>query len=154
MASTFELSNDAYEYIVRQLVQLGKQKLALFEDFFSAYAPGAPIDDRSEVRLFVDDYLNQVQELLTRARVVEGRCPPLPLTLIGCDIQVEDLDRKQIEMFRVVAPYEINPTAGHVSFLSPVGRGLLLKEPGQVLEVQAPGGTFRYRVLSVTYPEG
>ncbi|MEW6457759.1 MAG: GreA/GreB family elongation factor [Bacillota bacterium] len=154
MTSIIELSNHAYKYFTGQLAQMEAQKLALFEDFFTAYAPGAPIDDRTEVRLFLDDYLNRVRELLARARVVEGRCPPLPLTLIGCDIRVEDLDRGHSEMFRVVSPYEINPAAGHVSFLSPVGRGLLLKEPGQVLAVQAPGGTFRYRVVSVTYPAG
>lgn len=154
MTTKIELSHSASEYFSTQLAQIEEQKLALFQDFFSAYAPGAPTDDWAEVRLFLEDYLHRVQELLARARVVEGRCPPLPLTLIGCDIQVEDLDRGHTEMFRVVSPHEINPAAGRVSFLSPVGRGLLLKEPGEVLEVRAPGGTFRYRVVSVTYPGG
>lgn len=154
MTTKFELSHSAFEYLSAQLAQIEEQKLALFQDFFSAYAPGAPVEDQAEARLSLDGYLDRVRQLLTRARVVEGRCPPLPLTLIGCDIQVEDLDRGHTDMFRVVSPYEINPAAGHVSFLSPMGRGLLLKEPGEVLEVRAPGGTFRYRVVSVTYPGG
>jgi|Deesub1362A_J573_1020465.scaffolds.fasta_scaffold00112_89 transcription elongation factor GreA len=152
MSPKIELSKATYDYLTKQLVQLDEQKMALLNDYLGAYAPGAPVDDLAEISRFLGSYINYVQDLLRQARVLDDDSQQLPLTFIGCDIQVKETETDRTEVFRVVSPYEAKPAAGHISFLSPVGRKLLLKKPGDVLEVKAPGGTFHYEIISVSYP--
>ena len=38
---------------------------------------------------------------------------------------------------------------GKLSVAAPVGQALLGKEPGQVVEVAAPVGTFRYQIVGI-----
>ncbi|MBE0466065.1 MAG: GreA/GreB family elongation factor [Candidatus Desulforudis sp.] len=152
MSQNITISKESYEYLTRQLAELDEQKLTLFNDFFAAYAPGSPEDDRAETGFFLDRYISYVQDLLAGARVVDDDDTPPPVTLLGCDIKAREVDTGRTEVFRVVSPYHTELATGRISFLSPVGRNLLLKEPGDVLEVKAPGGTFRYQIISIDYP--
>jgi transcription elongation factor GreA len=152
MSPKIELSKSTHEYLVNHLPQLNEQKMALLNDISSTYAPGAPVDDSAEISNFLDHYAHTVQSLLDQAEVLDDEHKPLPMTFIGCDIKVREVDSNQTHVFRVVSPYETRPTAGHISYLSPLGRNLLLKKPGETLEVKAPGGTVRYAILSVDHP--
>lgn len=38
---------------------------------------------------------------------------------------------------------------GDISYLSPVGKSLLLRKVGDVIEVKAPGGIFHYKIKSI-----
>ena len=152
MSQKVELSQSTYEYLVNHLAQLERQKIALLNDILSAYAPGTPVDDSAEISRFVDNYVHHVQGLLAQAQVLDDDRTPLPMTFIGCDIKVREVGSDRTQVFRVVSPYETKPAAGHISYLSPLGRNLLLKRPGETLEVKAPGGTFSYRIESVDHP--
>ena len=54
----------------------------------------------------------------------------------------------QIE-YTVVGPEEANPRGGKISNRSPVGRALLGKGAGDGVDVTTPGGSVRYRIVSV-----
>ncbi|WP_201764449.1 GreA/GreB family elongation factor [Thermacetogenium phaeum] len=41
---------------------------------------------------------------------------------------------------------------GDISYLSPVGKSLLMRKPGEKVMVKAPGGTFCYKIKSIKRP--
>ena len=49
----------------------------------------------------------------------------------------------------VVGPVEADPLAGKISNESPVGRALLGKRKGEMVEVTVPAGKIRYNILQV-----
>ena len=60
---------------------------------------------------------------------------------------VDDLGRRAT--WRLVGPDEADPRRGLVSAHAPVGRALLGRRPGEVVEVELPGGAREYEVLEV-----
>ncbi|HYR36490.1 MAG TPA: GreA/GreB family elongation factor, partial [Burkholderiales bacterium] len=41
--------------------------------------------------------------------------------------------------------------AGRISYSSPIGKALIGKEAGEIVEVQTPGGLKRYEIIDVRY---
>lgn len=52
--------------------------------------------------------------------------------------------------FTLVSPNEADLKAGKISVESPIGRGLLGKEVGDVVEIETPGGIVKFEILSIS----
>ena len=66
--------------------------------------------------------------------------------------QVELLDENgKTSTYRVVGPDEANPSAGRISFQSPLGRSLMKRKVGDVVIVQRPAGEIEVEIRSIRY---
>ena len=68
---------------------------------------------------------------------------------LGCRVQVMDLDLGEEETYTIVGSQEADPLNGCISDDSPFGRAMVGKGQGDVVEVEAPVGVLRFRILSV-----
>lgn len=66
---------------------------------------------------------------------------------------IVDVEREDGEEFtwRLVDKEESDPKRGRISIQSPVGRALMRKEEGDVVEVKTPAGPTEYEILAVRY---
>lgn len=67
----------------------------------------------------------------------------------GCRFKVKDLEFGDEEIYHFVGSQEANPMEGKISDESPFGKALLGKKVGSVVEVEAPEGVLKYKVLSI-----
>jgi len=51
--------------------------------------------------------------------------------------------------FKIVDPEEADPLQGKISYDSPLGKNLLNKTKGSVVEVKTPGGKVKYRIIKI-----
>lgn len=51
--------------------------------------------------------------------------------------------------FKIVDPEEADPLQGKISYDSPLGRNLLNKSKGNVVEVETPGGKVKYKIIKI-----
>jgi len=56
--------------------------------------------------------------------------------------------QKRIE-FKIVDPEEADPLRGKISYDSPLGKNLLNKTKGSVVEVKTPGGKVKYKIIQI-----
>ena len=56
-------------------------------------------------------------------------------------------------VFHVVDPLQGRVEENDVSYLSPVGRALLLKKVGDEIKVKTPGGTVHYKINAIEFRE-
>ena len=68
---------------------------------------------------------------------------------LGSRVKVRDIDEGYEEEYTVVGSQEANPMECRISDDSPFGRALLGHSVGEIVEVEAPIGTLRYKILSV-----
>ena len=52
--------------------------------------------------------------------------------------------------YTIVSHHEMNLEAGKISCNSPIGKALMGRKAGEIVEVQAPAGTFSIRIDNVS----
>ena len=142
------LSQNVYESLVRHLAEAGENKSKLFDQYF----PG-PSKERSHFEDLYDEYIRRVESLLKNADRSQAAKCELPFVTIGSRVNVRDLTDQEVISYRIVSPYRIDIGNGDVSCLSPVGKSLMLRKVGDEVTVNAPGGSFSYKVLSIQYSD-
>ena len=70
---------------------------------------------------------------------------------IGMKVELELTDGSEKLAYQLVGPSEVDPLAGRISYLSPVGASLLTKRAGDTVAVETPAGSETYRVLSYSF---
>jgi transcription elongation factor GreA len=74
----------------------------------------------------------------------EGRC------VFGATVEVQEASG-ETATWQIVGEDEADIKEGRISVSSPIARALIGKEPGEVVEVQTPGGVKRYEIIDVRY---
>lgn len=68
---------------------------------------------------------------------------------IGSKVKVFDADFDEEVIYEITGAMESSPAENKISVESPIGRALMGKAKGDVVEVVTPGGTIKLKVLSV-----
>lgn len=134
------------EALITHLVEVEEQSASFIEEFFP---PSSPDRERSKTR--VKEYISKLEALVQRAHLIKGQ-GTFPLVIIGSRVEVEDLTAKGKLVFQIISPNGELPGENGISPLSPVGKALFLKSIGEEVKVEAPGGTFHYRITAIYYP--
>ncbi|MCL5010136.1 MAG: transcription elongation factor GreA [Patescibacteria group bacterium] len=97
---------------------------------------------------FIDGRIDELEELLKQAVLIdEGKKSPKSSVSIGSTVTLNTNGKKEI--FTVVGEWEADPSAKKISHESPLGKALLDKKVGEIVEVEAPAGKIRYTIIAV-----
>jgi transcription elongation factor GreA len=98
---------------------------------------------------FVNARLGQLQKRLSDFSMID--MTKIPHNRVGLGSQVVVLDTKKDEKisYYLVTSEEADAPNGKISTSSPIGRSLLGKEVGDVVKMQAPGGTKELEILEL-----
>jgi transcription elongation factor GreA len=107
----------------------------------------APYHAAREKLQEVDRRLNEIKEILTRAKIISEATGDR--ASLGTTVVVTDLDEDEQLRYTLVGPGEVDRRGGRISVQSPVGQALVDRAVGDVVEVRAPAGVMRYRVESI-----
>ncbi len=151
--STASLSSQGYAELQTELDNLRKERPHIADGLRLAAADkdfreNAPLDAMREYQGQTESRIRDLEAILESAVVVEHHTGALEVEL-GSIIQLRDLASGEDLRYSLVDPTEANLAQGKLSVASPVGQALLGKEPGQVVEVAAPVGTFRYQIVGI-----
>lgn len=116
--------------LVKHLVEIEEGKNKLLDEFFPR-----PSKERDEFEILLENYIKQVDELIRKVKKSSKAGNKLPFVTIGSEVEIQNLSNNETYKYR--------------SYLSPVGKSLLLRKVGEEVEVEAPGGIFRYKIKSI-----
>ncbi len=91
--------------------------------------------------------IRELDDILNNAEVIANAAGAKKCVSVGCTIEVkiDSLTKK----YTIVGPSEANPAQGLISNESPIGQAFLGKKIGETVEVEAPAGTVKYKILSL-----
>ena len=64
-------------------------------------------------------------------------------------MRLRDVDAKETIEYAIVGSAEANPAENKLSNESPVGRAILGKKKGETVEVSAPRGSLKYKIMDI-----
>lgn len=112
----------------------------------------AEYDAAKERQGFVESRIADVEAKLSNAQIIdpalldaEGR------VVFGATVELDDIEASQVITYQIVGDDEADLKQGKISISSPIARALIGKFGGDVVEVNAPGGTREYEILDVKY---
>lgn len=152
MIKSVKLTKDGLENLKKELGDLIEtKKPASIERLQKARAMGDLSENseynaaREEVE-FVEGRIKEIEEILKHAEVEENTNHSSKISL-GSKVRVVS-DGKS-DMFTVVGEFEADPVEKKLSYNSPIGKALMGKTVGDVINVEIPAGNIIYKVLEI-----
>jgi transcription elongation factor GreA len=103
-----------------------------------------------ERQRFVDARLAQLKKRLADFSLVDISKIPRGKVGLGSTVVVLDVDKDEQVTYKLVTSEESDVANGLISTTSPIGRGLIGKEVGDVVKIPSPGGVREMEILRLT----
>ena len=101
---------------------------------------------------FIEGRISEIEAKLSNAEIIDtSRMASGGKIVFGAQIELEDQDGSKRVKYQIVGEDEADIRVGRISITSPIARALVGKTEGDVVDVDAPGGTKSYEVVSVHY---
>ncbi|GAA4463218.1 transcription elongation factor GreA [Nemorincola caseinilytica] len=110
----------------------------------------AEYDAAKEAQGHHEAKIAQLESAIVSARVIDAKDIDTSKVSILSKVTVTNMGNKKTVVYQIVSEKEADLKLGKISSTSPIGKGLLGKQVGEVAEVQAPSGTFKFRIESIT----
>ena len=91
----------------------------------------------------------EVENILANAVIIEEGEDNTGRVGLGCKVRVLDLELEEEEEYSIVGSQEADPMNYRISDDSPFGRAMVGKGEGDIVEVEAPVGVLKFRIISV-----
>ena len=116
---------------------------------FGDIAENSEYDDAKNEQAMLEHRISMLEERLKGARVVAKNHAPKGVVAVGTKVRLRDLDAKETIEYHVVGSAEANPAEHKLSNESPVGKAIMGKKKGEIVEVAAPRGALKYKIMEV-----
>lgn len=110
----------------------------------------AEYDAAKEAQGMLEMKIDKMEETLANARVIDESQLDVSKVLVLSKVRIKNLANNMEMNYTLVAESEADLKSGKISVSSPIGRGLLGKEVGDIAEVSVPNGKIQFEILSIT----
>ena len=87
--------------------------------------------------------------MLRNARVIEHQKNSTGIVHIGTKVKLQDLASNEELVYTLVGSAEADPMNNKISNESPVGKAIMGKKTGDIVEVDVPIGKIKYKIMQV-----
>jgi transcription elongation factor GreA len=116
---------------------------------FGDIAENAEYDDAKNEQALLEHRIATLEERLRNARVIEKKDIAKDVVSVGSKVRLRDLDAKQTVEYRIVGSADADPAENKLSNESPVGKAIIGKKKGETVEVLAPRGSMKFKILEI-----
>ena len=116
---------------------------------FGDIAENAEYDDAKNEQAYVEARIAMLEERLVSARVIQKKDIAKDVVSVGSTVRLKDVDANETIEYHIVGSAEANPAEQKLSNESPVGKAILGKKKGETVEVTAPRGSLKFKILDI-----
>ena len=109
----------------------------------------AEYDAAKEAQGMLEAKIAAMEGALSNTRVLDESTIDTSKVSILTKVTLTNLGTKKQVTYQIVSEKEADLKAGKISITSPIGKGLLGKEVGDVAEVQAPAGILNFKIEKI-----
>jgi transcription elongation factor GreA len=102
-----------------------------------------------EDQAFMETRIKVLEKMLTNAKVIDSEDVDLQTVSVGSTVLLNDIEFADKIEYTIVSPAESDVAGNKISYESPLGKELMGKEKGSIINVDAPMGIIKYELLDI-----
>lgn len=155
MAKQIKMSAEGYKKLEKELEYLNTvrmnevaQKLKEARSF-GDLSENAEYDEAKNEQGIVQAKIVELEQKLANAVIIEDSDISSDEITVGSYVVLHDIELDEDEKLQIVGSSEADPENGKISDDSPIGIAALRHKVGDVIEVNAPIGVIKMKVMSI-----
>lgn len=117
---------------------------------FGDLSENSEYDEAKNEQAFVEARIVSIENMLKNAVVIDESERDTSRVELGATVKVYDIEFDEECDYKIVGSTEADPDTGKLSDESPLGKALMGKEVNEVVEVDAPAGIIKYKILQIS----
>lgn len=106
-------------------------------------------EDAKNEQAFIEGRIITLEKMLRNARIINSDEIATDVVSVGVTVSVEDMEYGDTMEYTIVGTAESDPLNNKISNESPVGRAIIGKKVGTVVDVSVPAGVIQYKILDI-----
>ena len=110
----------------------------------------AEYDAAKEAQGLLELKINEMEKVLANARILDASQLDDSKVTVLSNVTIKNVKTKKEVTYKLVAESEDDLKAKKISVNSPIGKGLLGKEVGEIATVETPRGNIEFEIVSIS----
>jgi len=157
------VTQQGYDEMKSELASLKEKRPQIIEEITKAAADkdfreNAPLDAAREQHGQLEGRIRELEHALKLAVIIDDKqAAPGKKTGdaskagVGDSVVLLDLAGERELCYTLVGPRDVDPSQGRISSASPIGKAVIGRGEGEVVEVAAPAGKLRYEIKKIEH---
>ncbi|SHH48041.1 transcription elongation factor GreA [Tepidibacter thalassicus] len=116
---------------------------------FGDISENSEYDEAKNEQAQLEERILKLENMLRKAVIIDESKVDLSVVTIGSIVKVKDMDFDEEVEYTIVGSAEADPYEFKISNESPVGKALLGRKVGDVVEVEVPDGIAKFEILEI-----
>lgn len=136
------------EYLksVRRREVADKIKVALS---FGDLSENSEYDEAKNEQGILEARIVEIESILKNVKLVDEDELSTEHVNVGNKVKLQDIEFDEIMDIQVVGSNEASPEESRISDESPIGRAIMGKSVGEIVDVEAPIGIIKFKILDI-----
>jgi len=113
----------------------------------------AEYDAAKDEQKDIEARIEELEAILKNVEVIYTDEVDMEKVNVGCVVTIKSLADDSIQVFKLVGSTETDILNNKISNESPVGSALMGSKVGDVVDVEAPNGTFQFEIINISLDE-
>ena len=150
------LTQEGYDNLEKELEYLTTEKRAEIAERikvalgFGDLSENSEYDEAKNAQAANETKIAELENKLRYAKIIDESEIDTKTVQVGNTVKVLDIEFNEEETYTIVGSTEVDLAQNKISNESPIGAALMGAKKGQVVEVQAPAGVIKYKIISIT----
>lgn len=150
------LTQEGFDNLEKELNYLKTEKRAEIADRikvalgFGDLSENSEYDEAKTAQAENEGKIVELENKIRHAKIIDEKDIDTKTVQVGNKVKLYDEEFKEEIEYTIVGSTEVNLAENKISNESPLGMALLGAKKNQIVEVAAPAGVMKYKVLAIT----
>ena len=140
------LTQEGYDNLEKELDYLRTEKRREVAERIKVALGFGDLSENSEY----DEAIADLENKIRYAKIIDESEIDTKTVQVGNTVKILDMEFEEEEEYTIVGSTEVDLAQNRISNESPIGKALLGAKKNEIVDVNAPAGIIKYKIISIT----
>ena len=146
--SSFQKLKDELDYLKNVKRKEAAENVGIARSF-GDLSENSEYDEAKNEQAKIEAQISELEETIAHAKVISDHEIQTDIVNVGVTVTIYDMDFDEELPYTIVSSREVDPLSNLISDQSPIGRALIGTKVGDIVTVEIPDGTAKFRIVNI-----